>query len=62
MKVREVLNRLREDGWTISRTRGSHRILKHSIKRGIVVLAGNANQDVAIGTLKSIWKQAELED
>jgi len=62
MKVREVLRRLQEDGWQIARTRGSHRVLKHTHKSGIVVVAGQANKDVAIGTLKSIWKQAELED
>lgn len=62
MKVREVLKRLFDDGWEIARIKGSHRILKHTHKSGIVVVAGQANKDVAIGTLKSIWKQAELED
>jgi predicted RNA binding protein YcfA (HicA-like mRNA interferase family) len=62
MKVRDILRRLQEDGWEIVRTRRSHRILKHTNKSGIVVVAGQTNKDVAIGTLKSIWKQAELED
>jgi len=42
--------------------RGSHRILKHSLKKGIVVVAGHPSKDLAPGTLKSVWKQAELED
>jgi predicted RNA binding protein YcfA (HicA-like mRNA interferase family) len=62
MKVRDLLRRLTQDGWREVRTRGSHRILKHPIKTGIVVIAGQPNKDIAIGTLKSIAKQAELED
>jgi len=62
MKVRDVLKRLEEDGWTVVRQQGSHRILKHPTKRGIVVLAGQPNKELAPGTLKSIWRQAELED
>jgi len=60
--VREVLQRLEGDGWEVVRVRGSHRVLKHPTKTGIVVLAGQANKDIAAGTLKSIWRQAELED
>ena len=62
MKVREVLSRLRADGWQVVRTQGSHRVLKHPSKSGIVVLPGNANDDVAPGTLRSIWKQARIGD
>ena len=51
MKVRDILRRLQEDGWEIVRTRRSHRILKHTNKSGIVVVAGQTNKDVAIGTL-----------
>ncbi|MFM6528313.1 MAG: type II toxin-antitoxin system HicA family toxin, partial [Dolichospermum sp.] len=39
MKVKEVLKILEDDGWYIDRIRGSHRILKHQIKSGIVVVA-----------------------
>ncbi|XWK87998.1 MAG: type II toxin-antitoxin system HicA family toxin [Phormidium sp.] len=42
--------------------RGSHRVLKHHEKSGIVVVPGNFSDEVAIGTLKSIWKQAQLEE
>jgi predicted RNA binding protein YcfA (HicA-like mRNA interferase family) len=62
MKVRDVLKRLHEDGWQIVRTRGSHRVLKHHAKTGIVVVSGQAGKEVAAGTLKSIWKQAGLGD
>lgn len=62
MKIRDVLKRLQEDGWREARVSGSHRVLKHDSKRGIVVVAGHPGQDVAPGTLKSIWKQAGLEE
>lgn len=62
MKVREAIKRLKADGWYEDRIRGSHRVFKHPSKSGIVVIPGNFGDDVAIGTLKSIWKQAQLED
>jgi predicted RNA binding protein YcfA (HicA-like mRNA interferase family) len=62
VKVRDVLKRLKADGWFQARRRSSHRILKHATKTGTVVVAGKLSKDVGIGTLKSIWRQAELED
>ena len=41
---------------------GSHRVFKHPTKPGIVVVPGHFSDEVAPGTLKSIWKQAQLED
>ena len=60
MKVKEVLKILEEDGGYIDRIRGSHRILKHRSKSGIVVVPGKPSDDIPVGTLSSIWKQAEL--
>jgi predicted RNA binding protein YcfA (HicA-like mRNA interferase family) len=62
MKVRDILKRLEADGWYEARMKGSHRVLKHPQKAGIVVVPGNFSDEVAIGTLKSIWKQAQLEE
>ena len=61
MKVREVLRRLHEDGWQQVRMRGSHRILQHSVKPGIVVVPGRPGDEIPPGTLRAIWKQAQLE-
>lgn len=61
MKVRDVLRALAEDGWFVVRTRGSHRVMKHSKKQGIVVVPGHPSDDVAPGTLKSIREKAQLE-
>jgi predicted RNA binding protein YcfA (HicA-like mRNA interferase family) len=61
MKVREVLQLLRNDGWVVVVTRGSHRPLKHPTKAGRVTVAGHPNDDLPPGTLNSILKQAGLK-
>lgn len=61
MKVRDVLRLLKDDGWTVVTTRGSHRQLKHLAKSGRVTVAGQEGDDVAPGTLNSILKQAGLK-
>ncbi|MGV0026100.1 type II toxin-antitoxin system HicA family toxin [Phormidesmis priestleyi] len=62
MKVRDVIKKLEEDGWYLARTKGSHRQFKHAEKAGTVTVPGKLSKDLAIGTLMSVWKQAQLED
>lgn len=62
MKVRDVIKVIENDGWFLARTRGSHRHFKHFTKPGIVTVAGKESVDVPIGTLKSIWRQAQLDE
>jgi predicted RNA binding protein YcfA (HicA-like mRNA interferase family) len=62
MKVRDVIKRLEKDGWYLVKITGSHRQFKHPAKSGRVTVAGKPNIDVPIGTLKSIWRQAQLEE
>jgi predicted RNA binding protein YcfA (HicA-like mRNA interferase family) len=61
MKVRDLLKRLKKDGWEIERTRGSHRQLSHPTKPGTVAVSGHGADDVHPKTLKSILRQAGLE-
>lgn len=61
MKVGEVIKILERDGWELARTRGSHRIFRHTIKSGTVTVAGKPSLDLAPGTLNSILKQAGLK-
>ncbi|MBK1654091.1 type II toxin-antitoxin system HicA family toxin [Allochromatium vinosum] len=58
MKISEILERLKEDGWYLAATRGSHRQFKHPDKPGRVTVPGKPNDDVAPGTKSSIFKQA----
>jgi predicted RNA binding protein YcfA (HicA-like mRNA interferase family) len=41
--------------------KGSHRQFKHPAKRGRVTVAGKPSDDLAPGTLNSIFKQAQLK-
>ena len=62
MKVRDVLKRLKADGWFVARTRGSHRQLHHPSKPGTVTVSGKPSATLKPGTLKSVWRQAGLEE
>ncbi|MCX6352598.1 MAG: type II toxin-antitoxin system HicA family toxin [Bacteroidetes bacterium] len=62
MKVKEVLKILTNDGWFLVPQRGSHKQYKHPNKNGLVTVAGHKESDeIAIGTLRSIFKQAQIE-
>ena len=60
MKVADILRMLREDGWYLIATRGSHRQFKHSSRPGRVTVPGKPSDDLAPGTLGSILKQSGL--
>ncbi len=62
MKVRELLKALKAHGWTIDRTRGSHRQLTHPTRAGTVTVSGHPSDDVHPKTLKSVLRQAGLEE
>lgn len=62
MKISKVLQILKNDGWYLVATRGSHRQFKHVFKTGRVTVAGKPSDELAPDTLKSIFKQAKLED
>jgi predicted RNA binding protein YcfA (HicA-like mRNA interferase family) len=61
MKVREILKLLKDDGWYLVTTEGSHRQLKHPTKQGRVTVAGHPSEDIHPKTLKSILTQAGLK-
>lgn len=61
VKIRDLVKRLQEDGWTVARQRGSHQQFKHPVKPGLVTVAGKPSDDIAPGTLNSILKQARLK-
>ena len=61
MKAREVIRLIEDDGWYLSRQKGSHRQFKHPVKRGLVTVAVHKMSDeIAPGTLNSIFKQAQI--
>ncbi len=62
MKVAEILVLLKKDGWYLAASKGSHRQFKHLLKLGRVTVAGKPSDDLAPGTLNSIFKQAKLKE
>ena len=61
MKIRDVIEIIESDGWYQVHQRGSHRQYKHPEKRGRVTIAGHPGDDLAIGTLNSVFKQAGIK-
>lgn len=61
MKVKDLIKALEADGWSLDRTRGSHRQFKHSSKSGTVTVTGKSSVDIPPGTLNAILKQSGLK-
>jgi predicted RNA binding protein YcfA (HicA-like mRNA interferase family) len=61
MKVKEAIRLIENDGWFMVRRKGTHRQYRHQYKKGLVTIAGDLNDDLAKGTLNSIFKQAGLK-
>jgi len=57
-KVKDVIDMLLEDGWFITRQKGSHRQFKHPSKKGLVTVNGKNSDVLDQFLLNSIWKQA----
>ena len=61
-KVREAIRIVEQDGWQFDRRNGSHRIFKHPVKPGNVVIPGHPGDDVPRGTWGNILRQAGLRE
>ena len=60
MNSRELLQRLRDDGWSIRAVHGSHHILAHLTKPGHLSVP-HPKKDLGIGLVNKILKQAGLK-
>lgn len=60
MKVRDIIKIIIRDGWFLLDINGSHRQYIHRFKPGKVVVSGHLGDDLAIGTMKSIFDQAKI--
>jgi predicted RNA binding protein YcfA (HicA-like mRNA interferase family) len=62
MKAMDLINIIEEDGWSLVRQKGSHKQYKHKTKKGLVTIAAHKLSDeIAPGTLNSIFKQAQIK-
>jgi predicted RNA binding protein YcfA (HicA-like mRNA interferase family) len=62
VKVRDIIKRIEADGWKQISQEGSHRQYKHPLKKGRVTIAGKPGGEPPTGTVKSVFKQAQIED
>lgn len=61
MDSKELEKRVLKMGWIFERQTGSHRIYKHKIVKGILVIPFHGTKDLPKGTLNSILKKAGLK-
>ncbi len=57
---REVIKKLKDDGWVLVVAKGSHHHFSHPIKPGKVTVKHPA-KDFPIGTLKSMERQSGIK-
>lgn len=62
LKVKVVMTILEANGWIHVRTRWDHWIYRKEGEARPIPVPGNPNDDLAIGTLKSIFRQAGITD
>jgi predicted RNA binding protein YcfA (HicA-like mRNA interferase family) len=57
-----VIRLLTNDGWVQESQKGSHRQFSHPSKPGKVTVPGKMSDDLPLGTLKSILRQAGIQE
>jgi predicted RNA binding protein YcfA (HicA-like mRNA interferase family) len=62
MKVRDIVKLIEADGWFKVSQEGSHSQYKHPSKKGRVTVPGQPGDDLRPGTLKSIYRQAQVKE
>ena len=61
MNAKEVIAKLKADGWQQVRQKGSHRQFQHPSKAGTVSVPDHGGKSLKIGVLKSIEKQSGVQ-
>lgn len=60
MSSREIIRLLKKDGWSETRTKGSHHQFKHPLKSGVVTVP-HPKKDLPVGTARAILKSAGID-
>ncbi len=61
MKYNELFRLLKKDGWIEIRQKGSHVIMKHTVKEEQLTVPYHAGKEVKKGLLTAILKQANIK-
>jgi predicted RNA binding protein YcfA (HicA-like mRNA interferase family) len=62
VKVRDIVKRIEADGWQFHSQKGSHRQFTHPTKKGRVTVYGKPGYEPPTGTVRSIFRQAQIEE
>jgi predicted RNA binding protein YcfA (HicA-like mRNA interferase family) len=57
---RNIIQRLKSDGWTCKRVRGSHHVFKHPERR-VTIVVPHPRRSLPIGTVCDIYRNAGWE-
>lgn len=60
MGSREIIKKIKADGWYLVATKGSHQQFKHPTKPGRVTVP-HPKRDLPLGTLRSVEKQSGVK-
>ena len=60
MDSREIIKKIKADGWYLVATKGSHQQFKHPTKPGRVTVPP-PKRDLPLGTLRSVEKQSGVK-
>lgn len=60
MKVRDVIQKLQDDGWRLVRTEGDHRNFRKEGNRYVVTVPGHERDDLTPGVLSDIRRKTGL--
>jgi predicted RNA binding protein YcfA (HicA-like mRNA interferase family) len=54
---RDIMQRLKDDGWILDRVRGSHHVFKNP-KSGAIIVLPHPRKDLGSGLVRAIYRQA----
>ena len=61
MKSSELFKMLMKDGWFEVRQTGSHKIMRHPVKQGQLIVPFHGSTEVKKGLLSALLKQADIK-
>ena len=61
MNGKEVINRLKQEGWILLKIEGSHYMMKNVALNKKVPIPVHGSRDIKIGTIKAIEKQTGVK-
>lgn len=61
MNGKQIIERLKKEGWVLIKVEGSHHMMKHLVSNKKVPVPVHGARDIKIGTIKSIEKHTGVK-